>query len=533
MSLLFLFMFYFTIIRGSVTENRSDNYLMSVPNDLNRKATMVILRNNQISNIPGGIFIGLNAVHQLYLSSNIISIVENTSFMGLTTLRELYLNDNKLQILPELSYMNMTLLILDLSNNDISELQYTKLQHLFKLQQLFLSGNHVRYVGQFPYMPHLYILTLNDNNISLCHQYTFNNLPSLMNINIASNKLFGMPDISHLSMSLTTLTFTANKLTSINESMFKDFDKLTNLYLNVNELSATLSLPPLISLHYIFIDKNKIEHIDMTAFKSTNNLITFNALHNNIRNFPDFSILDNKTLVTLNLRWNKISSFDPNSLKGYNNLSCITLAFNTIRGIITLPYLPSLTYLGLDGNAITDIVLDTLPKIQHLSLARNMLTALPNLTAIGKSLKLVNFYKNNINFIEALHLQRMTELTILRLGRNPLVMIPNVILDIPGPLNIYLKEVPLHCDISLCWFSRTVHNITLVNAKCSSPPEVTTLDLNVEMMNAYFHCNGITQFNICYLFRYMYLSLYTNYPFLRINILISFTHMCHLFELCR
>ncbi|ELU09482.1 hypothetical protein CAPTEDRAFT_200352 [Capitella teleta] len=105
--------------------------------------------------------------------------------------------------------------------------------------------------------------------------------------------------------------------------------------------------------------------------------------------------------------------------------------------VVGLPH--DLTELNLDNNLITGFVFPAgYSFVTHLSAMSNLLTELPDVRNIGKTLIDLRVHKNRISVINSDILDSLKVLELLHLGENLLVHFPDVSYSTP-PALLYLK----------------------------------------------------------------------------------------------
>ncbi|KAG1957201.1 centriolin [Pimephales promelas] len=107
------------------------------------------------------------------------------------------------------------LLVLNLSNNRIEKIE--KLEKLFHLRELHLSSNSIEKIEGLEHMTNLQVLNLAFNNIEHLPVWMAKKLRSLQTINLHSNKIFSLHEMSKLKplKNLTNLTLAENPISSL------------------------------------------------------------------------------------------------------------------------------------------------------------------------------------------------------------------------------------------------------------------------------------------------------------------------------
>ncbi|KAM9313166.1 leucine-rich repeat and transmembrane domain-containing protein 2 [Gastrophryne carolinensis] len=140
--------------------------LASVPPDLPLETRTLLLLNNRISSLPGGLFSNLTSLHRLDLSNNFLDQIPPGLFAELGNLTEIRLR-----------------------NNSIRGVERDLLQGLPQLRRLDLSLNFLAQLpaGLFDDLAVLHWLSLRSNRLQSLDRMTFEPLGSLENIQLGDN----------------------------------------------------------------------------------------------------------------------------------------------------------------------------------------------------------------------------------------------------------------------------------------------------------------------------------------------------------
>ena len=100
------------------------------------------LENMNLTELPAGVFDGLEYLHGLHLQGNKLRTLPEGLFWNLSNLSELHLQGNKLRTLPEGLFRNLSSLEkLDLQGNKLRTLPEGLLRNLSGLRSLYLQNN--------------------------------------------------------------------------------------------------------------------------------------------------------------------------------------------------------------------------------------------------------------------------------------------------------------------------------------------------------------------------------------------------------
>ena len=386
-------------LNNLTTADLSGNHLRELPRTLERLVNLNLSR-NKIIEFPrkmAVILANYKSLEFLDLSSNGM-----TSFPEiLTTLRRLKrinLSDNLLSSLPlfpehveiiELTQNRFTavpdfspgLLVLCLDFNLIEEFS----KELTGLHRLYFNMNRLARIDPGLHFEHLEILELSKNRLeSLPNLEVF--APNLKKFNASLNFLVEFPVFPK---SITEIVLSFNRIREI-PSNLKDLTNLTQLDMTGNELELVPELPS--SIRSFVAVRNKIRETTRCSTPMMNHLL---LIGNQMEAFPLYENNDVREMFVIR---------------------------NLMKGIALECLCENLTRINANQNNITEIPpeLFRLPKLTHLSLAKNCLTTLPEEIKDSK-------------------------LVCLNISENPVSVIPNVL---PKTLVAFycsycgLKELP-------------------------------------------------------------------------------------------
>jgi Leucine-rich repeat (LRR) protein len=183
-------------------------------------------------------------------------------------------------------------------------------------------------------------------------------------------------------------------------------------------------------LNYLFLTQNRLEHISSTYFLNLGELVVLDLSYNKIRGFGDTPFVNLTKLKSLNLDWNAIPFLKESWFEGLNNLEELSLRNNCIEefpvGIFSS--LKTLKQLQLNSNPaqqFTDsfIGLENLETLSLSQMGKGKFNRVEVATLNGlRKLNELLLCDNNIEFIESGSFRVMSNLTLLNLNGNRLVI---------------------------------------------------------------------------------------------------------------
>lgn len=185
------------------------------------------LSQNELTEIPDGVFGMLSKLKNLDLSSNHINHIQKDSFSGLVQLERLYLYANRIQSIHLEAFKGLDMLLeLKLQGNQLGSLPYLQFPRLLLLD---LSYNNIPDLGPSDLQtPHLEALKLASLGLTTVNEGLITSLGNLHELDISMNQLTEIPQaLKQDSLkALTKLSLAANPL---GELRVEDFQKLSGL----------------------------------------------------------------------------------------------------------------------------------------------------------------------------------------------------------------------------------------------------------------------------------------------------------------
>ncbi|XP_026567398.1 podocan-like [Pseudonaja textilis] len=297
------------------------------------------LAENEINNIPAGVFLGLPNLEWLDLSKNKLKStgLHPEAFKNLTKLKRLNLDGNHFTSIPALP---SSLYELKMNDNNLAGLQRQSFRGLFKLLTLELEGNQ-----------------LHDGNVP---PTAFRALSRLSYLRLDRNHFRNIP--SGLPASLQELHLDSNRIEEVTEGVLNKTPNITVLVLSNNKLEEDRIAPR------AWIDLLKLEALDLS--------------HNHLVHVPSFLPRRLKRLTLHHNRIERIPGYVFAHMKP--GLEFLHLSHNALRddGVHAVSFLGlyhSLAELLLDNNQFQAIPrgIVNLKGLQVLRLSHNRIRHVP------------------------------------------------------------------------------------------------------------------------------------------------------------
>ncbi|XP_041978638.1 chaoptin-like [Aricia agestis] len=409
---------------------------------------------NRLRDVNARAFAEMTELIYLNLAENEIAIVADGAFTDLPKLEALDMQKNGLvefslrffnnvsndeaNLIVNVSYNRISSLsgavavpitILDLSFNSLQTVYRDFFESMrYSLRQVLLSHNRIVHVDGFAFgsMPHLIILNLQNNSISVVKRRAFAEMPSLQMLDLSHNEI---PQLSieqfHNLRTLRYLNLASNRLRALPRDALAN-TLLENLDLSNNRLTlfprSTLAQVGW-TLRRLELSRNRLEYLDAAALRAAAHLHELGLAGNALTALPDTTLAALPRLRRLDLAYNNIKANFRELFGGVPELRRLSLAGVGLRTVPQL-VLPDLTELNLSGNHINSYGradVKHLASLRALDVSANHFTslrpamwaALPHLLALDVSHNpIVRLPKGALEGLE-----RLEHLRMIRLGR--------------------------------------------------------------------------------------------------------------------
>ena len=219
----------------------TDNDLTELPEGIFQELSMLkslSLVRNSLTGVPEGVFQGLGSLNRLIMGYNPLTSIPEGVFRGLGTLETLALNDTSLTALPDGIFHKLgNLKILYLDRNPLTRLPKQIFDGLSKLKTLHCTGTALSTLpaGIFSDQSAMESLHLSENRLTRLPNGVFDGLDGLVFLDLDGNQLSQLPERVFNGLSkLYRLWLRNNSLTFLPAKLFHGLDSLSDLRLESN-----------------------------------------------------------------------------------------------------------------------------------------------------------------------------------------------------------------------------------------------------------------------------------------------------------
>ena len=170
------------LIHLNISENRFTNLPVGIFTGLQKLKSIIMFR-NQLSELHAELFNDLQSLELLSFWENRVVKLPNDIFKGLSHLRALFLSINQLTQLDINAFNGLSNVFhLTLSNNRLTHLPYNIFKGTVNLAFLDLSANKLNEIPNIMHLTHLQIIDVSNNTLQQISGASFSSLSSNSNI---------------------------------------------------------------------------------------------------------------------------------------------------------------------------------------------------------------------------------------------------------------------------------------------------------------------------------------------------------------
>ncbi|KDR18629.1 Podocan-like protein 1 [Zootermopsis nevadensis] len=365
-----------------IAYSRMDDFFNHTFQELGLAVTDLKLNHDNLSSLPESVFAGLGRTEYLSLADNSLPEVPNHILQQMPVLKTLDIGRSRLQAITDKDFQNMT-----------------------DLQHLVLAGNNISQLDQSS-MPH-----------------------TLRHLHLGRNKLMHLNDTLRGLTELEWLFLNGNQLTTLDEQLPREGNKLALLHAGSNQLQKLpQELQNFILLESLFFQHNELLNLGGTVQRARN-LKRLHLCHNKIQEVNmivnEFTELD--SLEDLQLGHNQLISLN-GSLAPLRSLRCLNLTNNLLQefSLQDIQGLKRLRIIDLSYNKISHLsgrmenLVEPETRIVELRLDHNLLRTLDGALMGVHGLQKLNLSNNLLEKIAPDDLIGLEDLRILDVSFNRL-----------------------------------------------------------------------------------------------------------------
>ncbi len=172
---------------------RTNCSLLQVPSSIPARAKFVHLNQNNITNVPKGIFRNLTKCISLHLGRNLISVIEKGTFEGMVFLKNLALPSNRISQVKSGAFIGLvSIRNLNMNRNLLAQLNSEMFIGIRKVRKILVKCNHISTIqnGAFENLHYVVRMRLDENNLTSLSANLFINFPRKpMELEIGGNPM--------------------------------------------------------------------------------------------------------------------------------------------------------------------------------------------------------------------------------------------------------------------------------------------------------------------------------------------------------
>ncbi|XP_017771376.1 PREDICTED: insulin-like growth factor-binding protein complex acid labile subunit isoform X1 [Nicrophorus vespilloides] len=349
------------------------------------------------------------------------------------------------------------------------------------VQRLVLRNNKIKTIdAAFQFYRDLQYVDLSNNHLVNIPSKSFLYQEKLQELHLNNNKLSAVNNGTFQGLkSLTVLNLRENFLLELPRGLFSILPKLEELNLGRNRISKidALAFDGLLALRVLYLDDNQLTSVPTPAFSVMGSLAELHVGLNDFTFLPDDVFAGLGKLSVLDLSGAGLLNISDGAFNGMNGLRTLNLGDNKLKIVPTkqISVLSRLEDLAIGQNEFVVLGENSFKGLSNLR--KLDVTGATHLQTIKKGA-----FNANLN-IESIVLASNRELKTIEEGA--LVGLPNLrhlvlrengftslsesMLSWGELRSLELTDNPIHCDCQMLWLGNllAVKNLTVV--QCASP----------------------------------------------------------------
>ncbi|XP_044750950.1 leucine-rich repeat-containing G-protein coupled receptor 4-like [Coccinella septempunctata] len=352
------------------------------------------------------------------------------------------------------------------------------------LQRLDLRNNKIKSVDEaFQFYKDLVYVDLSFNHFVSIQPNSFIYQEKLKELYLNRNKLSAITNKTFNGLvSLTVLNLRENYIEELNASLFSGLKMLEELNLGKNRISRIdkNAFEGLISLRVLYLDDNMLSTVPTESFGVLGSLAELHIGLNAVASLPDDAFKGLSTLSLLDLGMAGLANISVNAFRGLNGLRTLNLAGNRLQTVPTkqLSHLQRLEDLMIGQNEFVTIGKDSFKGL--INLKKLDITSASNLVTIEKDAFAENLNLETIVLASNKKLEHIEDgafvglpnLKHLILRGNSFKSFSEGMASWSELRTLEVTDHHIKCDCSLLWLGNLMALKNISNVQCSSPPHL-------------------------------------------------------------
>ncbi|XP_045470421.1 insulin-like growth factor-binding protein complex acid labile subunit [Harmonia axyridis] len=352
------------------------------------------------------------------------------------------------------------------------------------LQRLDLRNNKIKSVDEaFQFYRDLVYVDLSNNHFVSIQQKSFIYQDKLKELYLNKNKLSAITNETFQGLnSLTVLNLRENYIEELSANLFVGLKMLEELNLGKNRISKIdkKAFDGLSSLRVLYLDDNMLSTVPTESFSVLGSLAELHIGLNAVARLPDDAFKGLSTLSVLDLSNAGLANISSNAFRGLNGLRSLNLAGNRLQTVPTkqLAHLQRLEELLIGQNEFITIGKDSFKGL--INLRKIDITGASNLVTIekdafGENLNLETIIlasNKKLEHIEDGALVGLPNLKHLILRGNSFKSFSEGMASWSELRTLEVTDHHIKCDCSLLWLGNLMALKNMSNVQCSSPPHL-------------------------------------------------------------
>lgn len=350
------------------------------------------------------------------------------------------------------------------------------------IQRLVLRNNKIKTVdAAFHFYRDLQYVDLSQNHLISIPTESFISQDKLQELHLNKNKLSAINNKTFQGLiSLTVLNLRENYLEELPQGLFSVLTKLEELNLGQNRISKIheLAFAGLSALRVLYLDDNLLKTVPTPSFAVMGSLAELHIGLNGFSYLPDDAFKGLNKLSVLDLNSAGLSNISEFAFRGLVGLRSLNLADNRLQRIPTnqLAHLARLEELTIGQNEFNTLEVNSfkgLSNLKKLDITGAAYLERIEKGAFGENLNLETIILSNNRKLETIEENALVGLPNLRhliLRDNAFKTFSESVVSMNQLKSLDLSENTIYCDCQLLWLAKLSAAKNLTSVQCAQPP---------------------------------------------------------------